>query len=369
MAKIFIKSDGVSFYRSPHFEYKPKLAIFELHECILLMDKKTPSRWQFMFETCVDKLKALDATHSIIIISNCTNMKCTMVEMENALTDIIGHIPPFIGFFIFKKNNLNKPWSRLWRSVCSGFEKQNIVIDTKSSFFCGPAGGRIGARSDRDWTDRAFAHNIGVVYYSPEYLFKDLITEKDRAWRYPAYIYTLDNYIKFVKENNINHIAQQRVVENFMRGEHKQNLVILVGPPSSGKSTFAHEFAQNRKWRIVTEPKPRPKILTETRKLLCNGYNIIIDANNPTQDMRTEWADVAMGLDDVHITIISFITPLQLCQHLYCMSLENSPTPQLYAPPNYTGWIKKYQPVQFPDFTCIEWLPILTREIFNKTFI
>ena len=92
------------------------------------------------------------------------------------------------------------------------------TTDLASSFFVGDAD---GSRDSHECSDRKFAMNIGVRYYTPKMFFLNRVESKFQLYGFdPSSMNT--NVDSFV----------------YAPGEGKQ-AIMLVGPPSSGKTFYA----------------------------------------------------------------------------------------------------------------------------------
>jgi bifunctional polynucleotide phosphatase/kinase len=82
-----------------------------------------------------------------------------------------------------------------------------------------------------------------------------------------------------IKENNV-----QQVLHNEM--------VIMIGFPGSGKSTFVKNNFSNYTILSGDELKTEAKIIKELNKNIGKS-SIVIDATNPTKDKRKKFIDIA----------------------------------------------------------------------------
>tara|TARA_A100001015_G_scaffold176204_1_gene195965 strand:+ start:557 stop:1201 length:645 start_codon:yes stop_codon:yes gene_type:complete len=155
----------------------------------------------------------------------------------------------------------------------------NDKIDLQKSFFVGDALGRFGDWSD---SDKQFAINCGIKHYSPEEIFGDdvseLIPEKAQL---------------FIPNSN-------------------QELIIMVGYPGSGKSTWIkHNLANNSNYQILEgdQLKTEAKIKKELIKCLDLEQSVVIDATNPSLEKRKVFIEIAQARH-VPIRIIELTTSM-----------------------------------------------------------
>lgn len=140
--------------------------------------------------------------------------------------------------------------------------------------FCGDAAGRSGDFSD---SDRKFAMNCGIDFVTPEVFFG----MRERGD--PLEKYVLSGYDPFMFTPTAPPLIVQRVCE----------LVIMVGSPSSGKSSFAaRHFAGY--YRINQDTlKTRTKCLKEMARVAKYGTSIVVDNTNPSAAVRKLYIDIA----------------------------------------------------------------------------
>lgn len=65
-------------------------------------------------------------------------------------------------------NAFRKPGNGLWRRMTADLEKMHMKVNTKDSFYVGDAAGRPG---DFAASDKAFAENVGIQFFTPEEFF------------------------------------------------------------------------------------------------------------------------------------------------------------------------------------------------------
>ena len=154
-----------------------------------------------------------------------------------------------------------KPNPILWESMLTWkrTEKQGKrTVDLANSFFVGDAMGRAGDWAD---SDKKFADAIGIKAIGPESAFP--LPERE-------------------------HVDIEL--------SDKQEVIIMVGYPGSGKSTTARRIAdQNGTYEVVSgdELKTPARIIREMRRIIKENKSPIIDATNPTSEGRKNIMEVA----------------------------------------------------------------------------
>ena len=147
----------------------------------------------------------------------------------------------------------------------------NINLDISNSFYVGDAAGRTSCskfKKDFSCSDRMFALNNNIEFMTPEkfYFGSDLRNFELKQVSKKCFIpEDFDN--KLIKEHiNFDYIQQY-------------NYIMLVGPPASGKTTFANLIKHQYNYEIISNDitpntKKNIKMLEEFSK---NKTKIIID--------------------------------------------------------------------------------------------
>ena len=137
---------------------------------------------------------------------------------------------------------------------------ENINIDKKNSFYVGDA---LGRKIDFSNSDKEFANNIGIKYYSPEQIFC-----------------CNNNFI----------IPEIKLSKN-------PEIIIIVGYPGSGKSTLSKHICKinNNYYHIESDQyKTIPKILKKANEYMIENKSIIIDATNSSIKKRNHSCNLGL---------------------------------------------------------------------------
>ena len=243
--------ESVFLYISNNYVSTGNIAAFDLDWTLCRTFKglwpKDPSDIKLMAGR-LDKLKQLNKDGWSIVIF--TNQKSTT---ENKINFNFARVNNFIGMLgDIKVITIMSIGDDEYRKPNVGMYQllQQVVPDIKQSFYCGDAAGRPGDFSD---SDRMFAQNAGMTFYTPEQIF-------------PRPIINWDN-------NN------------------DKTMVLFVGMPGVGKTTYYNTNLEPLGYHHVNQDalKTKAKCLRVTRDLTKSGHNITIDCTNPGLDRRREF--------------------------------------------------------------------------------
>jgi len=236
------------------FRFRKKIASFD-YDWTLVKPKsnhtipKNIEDWMWLRQNVPDVLRSYyDKGYSIIIFTN--QSKPWKIDQIKEVLGLL-NIPVLI--VIATSKEYYKPNTHIFN------ENIRKLWDKKYSFYCGDALGRVADWSD---SDKQFANNIGIQIKQPEEMFP------------------------FVKEihNEIKDTFNKDTLE----------MVILIGFPGSGKTTFAKKHF-NDTYKIVSgdDLKTMKKITNYTRKMLEEKHSVIIDSTNASKKKRAEFIEIA----------------------------------------------------------------------------
>ncbi|CAA7267972.1 unnamed protein product [Cyclocybe aegerita] len=158
-----------------------KVAVLDLDGTVIKSEFGTKSangkpsfEW---WRSCVpDKLKELhESGYAILLVSN-QGIKPGALKTWKEKIPLIGqalNTVPFRILAAIQKDRFRKPMPGMWYEIERVFKEENVEIDKSSSFFVGDAAGRQYGKGKADFssTDRKWAENVGVKFYTPEVCF------------------------------------------------------------------------------------------------------------------------------------------------------------------------------------------------------
>lgn len=150
-----------------------KLACFDLDHTLITTKSgatfpKGKDDWKFFNSNVENKMKELiSKKYQIVIFSNQCNLKQNGIKYNN-LVYKLGEINKIFNnkidiLIAVCKDNYRKPDTGMW-----DYYVQNRNVDYSKSFYVGDAAGRTKDFSD---SDKKFAENIGLTFYTPEEFF------------------------------------------------------------------------------------------------------------------------------------------------------------------------------------------------------
>ena len=175
-----------------------------------------------------------------------------------------------------------------YRKPCPGmielFKKyfnENMELDLKECIYVGDAAGRKKSntykRNDFSDSDYKFAINCQFKFFTPEEFF---LNEKSE---YPKITNKMHDY----DHNNNDHIKYDLSPNN-------KEVIILIGSPGSGKSTFTEKFLLPKGYIRINQDilKTKEKVLKSLLQNIKEGKKIVIDSTNPQKNGRKDYIKI-----------------------------------------------------------------------------
>ena len=203
------------------------------------------------------------------------------------------------------KQRYRKPSRKFWEFY---EEIINEKASKEKSFFCGDFAGRVenwdgkGAKKDKGCSDRKFAKNIGIAFLTPEDLFFKSNLNAEFNWGGIDPLSIPSHGPRSIKD--VFHSLSQEII-------------LFVGMPTSGKTTFAESYLTPRGYIRVGRDvnKTNGKCLSVGKEVLEEGKSVVYDYVNASVDSRVAWIKLAKEFN-VPIRCFYFDTQAELCYHL-----------------------------------------------------
>lgn len=385
----------VLIYISDGFQYKPSIAGFGLMRTLIKID--TSKEWCLGDPAYLEKLKVIhESGGSIVFFSNHYGLHVNTIKARfGRFMTNLGHNIPVMALFATRKNCFMKPFINLWKVLGFMYQiKQHDIPDIDSSIYVGKCDGGLYLknwkevaenkfakkifRSSSD-VDRAFAHNVGIQFVARSTFFHE---KPESKWKWYPMLMDPEVRLKYIKQHkNTPEPSISEIIGS------KKYLVIVMGMPSSGRSTLIK--------RIVSELGDRPADIAEplsdavgapsgeppnvvhvkqqkyTKKLIktikdfiwANTTIIKLDFSDYTH--RTPIIKIAREYD-TPILIVYLTTERKICEILNFVKVQTSTdfSLEIYGPDIYADWQKKfealeYDPINDKDITVVEYPMVL----------
>jgi bifunctional polynucleotide phosphatase/kinase len=278
---------------------------------------KSRGDWQWLHPSVPAKLKALrDEGFQIVIFTNQSGIGNKGWDEDKA-TNIKGKIidlgfaagVPLSAFVSAKEDDLRKPGPGLWHMFLkhgTGGRKVNM----KDSFYVGDAAGRqmatmAGRKKDFSCSDRKFAYNVGLRFQTPEEFFLGSLPEKSFGWDGLG----PDDLAKLPTAYD------PKLLASFTSSS--QEMVLFVGFPGSGKSTFYERFMKAKGYFHINRDalKTPEKCLAAAETYLSQKKSCVVDNTNPSPDDRAKYIKLAQK-HKVPVRAFVFLSDAKIANHM-----------------------------------------------------
>jgi len=189
------------------------------------------------------------------------------------------------------KDKWRKPHTDMWdyfsQELNGGLEDKSLCA------YVGDAAGRPkdwrkGAKRDFSCSDRKFAANLRVRFYTPETYFLGLKPYTKFEWR------TINPVTFFNAQEKKS--LYDGATPKFPLQEGKLDVILMVGYPGAGKTTYCKKYMvkpYDYAWLNRDTLKTPARCLKFLKESLAQGRNVVIDNTNPTKKKRAEYIAIA----------------------------------------------------------------------------
>eukprot|EP00698_Gefionella_okellyi_P019877 TRINITY_DN615_c0_g1_i2.p1 TRINITY_DN615_c0_g1~~TRINITY_DN615_c0_g1_i2.p1 ORF type:complete len:351 (+),score=72.21 TRINITY_DN615_c0_g1_i2:225-1277(+) len=249
----------------------------------------------------------------IVIFSNQKGIsggKQRAEDITGKINDLIATFGvPMQALLATSDDEYRKPWLGMWTYFVKHLNGGQQP-DLKESFYCGDAAGRLegwqrpGTKKDFSCTDRKFASNIGITFCTPEALFNG--DAETTQWHWDG-----------VDPRAITTPAVLYEPSDTALTSSAQELVVLVGLPASGKSTFAKKHLVAKGYVHVNQDtlKTKEKCVKAASDAISAGKSVVIDNTNVTPALRQLYVAIAQQ-HGIPARCYVMQTSLELAQHM-----------------------------------------------------
>lgn len=297
--------------------------------------------WQFLYNAehmraIIDKVSA---GYKLVIFTNqggLLSKKVSKMDIEgfkrrwNIIVErlkLLYDIKP-MALLVSLYDDLNrKPCIGMWEYLEELMQaKYKNTVNRGTSLYVGDMAGRKG---DYSASDLLFAMNLGVDFQVPEVFYNidlecKLLSNKTSVLK--NNVLEDKNIFNPIREkiskrqSKINAATRDEILA-MLEDKYKQSLVIFMGSPASGKSSWYASYLKGITGLIYlgmdTFNGTLAKFHKEVETNLKKGENVIIDNTNGTSKARDKLANLAKGVNkDIQVIVIHFNTEKRVCLHL-----------------------------------------------------
>jgi len=305
---------------------RSKVAAFDLDTTLIVTASgrvfaKDDNDWKWFHTSVPSKLESLhNEGYAIAILTNQNGLNSPKkVEgFKRKISSILSQLSMSVTLIAALKKDIHrKPSRAMWDLLDeSGLPK----FDISESLYVGDAAGRADgwkpkAKKDHSCGDRKFADNIGIKFQTPEEFFLKESASKF-SWG--------DFNPKTIKSDAplFSPTNTPLVPDN-----EEQEVIVFVGYPASGKSTFAHRYLIPKGYVHVNQDtlKTREKCIAACQRALQEGKSVVIDNTNADTATRANYVKCAKA-SNVKTRCFWFTASKELAQHNNAYRAYNAPT-------------------------------------------
>ncbi|KAI0051582.1 PNK3P-domain-containing protein [Auriscalpium vulgare] len=276
----------------------PKVAIFDLDGTLIKSTfgrgrgpKAGPLEWQWWKSVVPTKVKEVhDSGFAVVIISNQGIRAAQLVDWKKKIPLIAAALPdvPFHIFAATAKDSHRKPMPGMWYELERIFAEDGVVIDKTSSYYVGDAAGRA---DDFASTDRKFALNVGIKFYTPEASMRAF---SEYFLGISAAPYTLPGF----SVSSLKPGLRITPVSPPIVSTTPPELVLFVGLPCLGKSSFYRSIFAPAGYTHINQDTlgSRAKCVKAAEEAMKSGKSCVVDNTNRDKATRKYYIDMAKKL-------------------------------------------------------------------------
>jgi hypothetical protein len=386
------KLGTVLTYKSNNFNYLSSVIITELDDCIIpyitpnkLYDKYNKYEID-IHEDLIKELKKATHEKSIIIISNQNNSSKLVIDIIKRKVDAFLQKTGLQVLVLCALNNnkFAKPHTGMWR-LLKMYYKMYGHVNIKNATVVSDEGGLITEKVRKNGdilskikctdVDRAFAHNISAHYQTID---EFLLLTKHRAFKWSSDIIDPDIRELYCKEitnymfnKNDGKLDEKSLYNTFifkqLAGFKNADtyVIILLGPPRSGKTTVANKIIS--KWRnstfgeshsierLALDTYSKSRRFTLYKKYLLDRISVIIDGDCHLSEIQDEYVSYAKELS-APILFVDVNPGIEMAKVLNHVCVEESTNDKvilyksnifdiyksIYRPPKVDNYRTKY---------------------------
>ncbi|KAF4103940.1 bifunctional polynucleotide phosphatase/kinase [Onychostoma macrolepis] len=275
-----------------------KIAGFDIDGCIITTKSgkvfpTSPDDWRILFPEIQPRLASLlKKGYKVVFFTNQMGISRGKLRPEvfkSKVEDILQTLQLPIQVFASTAPGIyRKPVMGMWEHLC---EKANggVAVDVSQSFYVGDAAGRPAnwapgkKKKDFSCSDRLFALNIGLQFHTPEEYFL--------GWKPAQFSLPEFDPRKLDSKRHLYDPPDASLTST------KQEVIVAVGFPGSGKSTFFQTHIIPKGYTYVNRDilGSWQQCVTACERALKEGRSVAVDNTNPDPESRKRYIDVSQS--------------------------------------------------------------------------
>ncbi|KAI5098680.1 bifunctional polynucleotide phosphatase/kinase isoform X1, partial [Silurus meridionalis] len=294
-----------------------KIAGFDIDGCIITTKSgkvfpTSPDDWKILFPEIKPKLTALlKEGFKVVFFTNQMGIargKLRPEVFKSKVEDILQTLKLPVQVFVAAGPGIyRKPVTGMWEHLC---EKANdgIAVDKSQCVYVGDAAGRPvnwapgKKKKDFSCSDRLFALNIGLEFHTPEEFF---LGWKAAPFNMPSF-----------DPRGLDPKACLYDPPNAALTSTSQEIIVAVGFPGSGKSTFFQTHIISKGYVYVNRDilGSWQNCVSACERALKEGRSVAVDNTNPDPESRKRYVDISKSAG-VSCRCFNFTTSLEQAKH------------------------------------------------------
>lgn len=294
-----------------------KIAGFDIDGCIISTKSgkvfpTAPDDWRILYPEIQPRLASLlKKGYKVVFFTNQMGIakgKLRPEVFKSKVEDILTTLQLPVQVFVATGPGVyRKPVTGMWSHLC---EKCNdgIPVDKTQCLYVGDAAGRPEnwapgkKKKDFSCSDRLFALNIGLQFHTPEEFFL--------GWKSAPYNLPQFDPRKLDSNARLYDPPSASLVSD------KTEVIVAVGFPASGKSSFFHTHIIPKGYVYVNRDTlgSWQNCVAACERALKEGRSVAVDNTNPDPESRKRYLDVATAAG-VPCRCFNFSTTLEQAKH------------------------------------------------------
>eukprot|EP00066_Takifugu_rubripes_P005010 XP_003968787.1 PREDICTED: bifunctional polynucleotide phosphatase/kinase-like [Takifugu rubripes] len=303
-------------YTAAGVKGRDKIAGFDIDGCIITTKSgkvfpTAPNDWKILYPEIKPRLASLlQNGYKVAFFTNQMGIakgKLRPEVFKSKVEDVLATLQLAVQVFVASGPGLyRKPVMGMFNYLCDK-ANDDVTVDLARSFYVGDAAGRPekwapGRKKDFSCSDRLFALNIGLRFHTPEEFF---LGWKSAPYNLPSFDpRKLDSSGRLYDPPSASLTSSQTEV------------IVAVGFPASGKSTFFHTHIIPKGYVYVNRDTlgSWQSCVSACQRALKDGRSVAVDNTNPDPESRRRYVDVAKAAG-VPCRCFQFSASLEQAKH------------------------------------------------------